>query len=40
MLQFASELGLSPASRMRVSVVPVGRKLWEVSNDDDEFFFS
>jgi P27 family predicted phage terminase small subunit len=37
MLKFATELGLSPASRARVSVVPVGRKPWEVS-DDDEFF--
>lgn|GEM_PF-3247980 len=38
LMKVASELGLSPASRTRVSVVPVGRKPWEISNDDDEFF--
>jgi phage terminase small subunit len=39
MHKFAAELGLSPASRSRVTIKPMGRKPWEFAgNDDDEFF--
>jgi P27 family predicted phage terminase small subunit len=41
MHKFAAELGLSPASRSRVTTRPIGPKPWEcVSNDDDDEFFS
>ena len=42
MHKFAAELGLSPASRSRVTTRPIGPKPWEVvsSDDDDDEFFS
>jgi P27 family predicted phage terminase small subunit len=41
MHKFAAELGLSPASRSRVTTKPIGRKPWEYpSNDDDDEYFS
>jgi P27 family predicted phage terminase small subunit len=40
MHKFATELGLSPASRSRVTTKPLGPKPWETySNDDDDEFF-
>ncbi|WP_309083082.1 phage terminase small subunit P27 family [Chelativorans sp.] len=41
MHKFAAELGLSPASRSRVTTRPLGPKPWEfASNDTDDEFFS
>jgi P27 family predicted phage terminase small subunit len=38
MHKFATELGLSPASRSRVTTKPLGPKPWETYSNDDEFF--
>jgi P27 family predicted phage terminase small subunit len=41
MHKFDTELGLSPASRSRVTTKPLGPKPWETySNDDDDELFS
>ena len=43
MHKFAAELGLSPASRSRVTIKHMGPKPWEFTgndNDDDDEFFS
>ena len=36
--KFAAQIGLSPASRSRVTTQPVGPAPWEHQGDDDEFF--